>query len=156
MMNFHDIYVEHAPHVRRFALFLTRDEAQADDLTSETFLRAWAATDRLQAATLRSYLLTIVRNLHRDSVRRESRSEPLEENVAPVNLRMEETLAARTELASVLTAAAGLPAIDRLVFFERTLEGKPYTEIAASHGISVGAAKIKVYRARIRLMMARK
>jgi DNA-directed RNA polymerase specialized sigma24 family protein len=69
---------------------------------------------------------------------------------------MEETLAARTELASVLAAAAGLPAIDRLVFFERTLEGKPYTEIAASHGISVGAAKIKVYRARIRLMMARK
>jgi DNA-directed RNA polymerase specialized sigma24 family protein len=56
----------------------------------------------------------------------------------------------------VLAAAAGLPAIDRLVFFERTLEGKPYTEIAASHGISVGAAKIKVYRARIRLMMARK
>jgi RNA polymerase sigma-70 factor (ECF subfamily) len=155
MLNFHDIYVEHASHVRRFALFLTGDESRADDLTSETFLRAWAAADRLQAATLRSYLLTIARNLHRDGLRRSRHEEPLDAEIIAPESRAEAALDARDELSRVLRVAATLPAIDRTVLFEHALGGRSYREIATSHGISVAAAKIKVYRARIKLMMAR-
>lgn len=155
MLSFHEIYVEHAPHVKRFALFLAGDEALADDLTSETFLRAWAAADRLESNGLRSYLLTVTRNLHRDHSRRSWRSEPLDERLAAPAMRPEEAMDARAELLRVTKEAEKMPEVDRAVLLERVLEGRPYSEIAARHGIGVGAAKLKVFRARMRLMKAR-
>lgn len=95
MLTFHDIYSEHAPHVHRFALFLTRDNALADDLTSETFLRAWAASERMEAATMRSYLLTVTRNLHRDHIRRHGRITGLDESLPAVENRIDERIDAR-------------------------------------------------------------
>lgn len=46
MLDFATLYAEHARDVQRFALFLSGDPALADDITSETFIRAWAAQDR--------------------------------------------------------------------------------------------------------------
>jgi RNA polymerase sigma-70 factor (ECF subfamily) len=155
MLTFHDIYTEHAAHVHWFALFLTHDSALADDLTSETFLRAWSAAERMERATMRSYLLTITRNLHRDHVRREGRNAALDETVPAENTRVDENIDARASLARVLEAAAKLSPIDRAVFFESVLEGLPYQEIARRNGLSVSAVKVKVYRARLKLMLAR-
>jgi RNA polymerase sigma-70 factor (ECF subfamily) len=155
MLTFHDIYIEHAPHVHRFALFLTHDSALADDLTSETFLRAWSAAERMERATMRSYLLTITRNLHRDHIRRDARNALLDEAVPAVDRRVDEGIDARASLSRVLKAAAGLSPIDRAVFFERVLEERPYQEIAHRNGLSVAAVKVKVYRARLKLMLAR-
>ena len=39
-VDFHDLYSRHARDVHRFALYLSGDAALADDITSETFLRA--------------------------------------------------------------------------------------------------------------------
>jgi RNA polymerase sigma-70 factor, ECF subfamily len=155
MLTFHDIYTEHAAHVHRFALFLTHDNALADDLTSETFLRAWSAAERMERATMRSYLLTITRNLHRDHIRRNVRNAPLDQSVPADNSRIEERIDARAELARVLNAASKLTPIDRVVFFERVLENRPYQEISNRNGLSVAAVKVKVYRARLKLMLAR-
>jgi len=155
MLTFHDIYTEHAAHVYRFALFLTHDGALADDLVSETFLRAWSAVDRMERATMRSYLLTITRNLHRDHIRREVRNSVLDEGVPAEDRRVDEGIDARAALARVLEASAKLSAIDRAVFFERVLEERPYQEIARRNGLSVAAVKVKVYRARLKLMLAR-
>jgi RNA polymerase sigma-70 factor (ECF subfamily) len=155
MLTFHDIYTEHAAHVYRFALFLTHDSALADDLVSETFLRAWSAAERMERATMRSYLLTITRNLHRDHIRREVRNTVLDEGVPAEDRRVDEGIDARAALARVLEASAKLSAIDRAVFFERVLEERPYQEIARRNGLSVAAVKVKVYRARLKLMLAR-
>jgi RNA polymerase sigma-70 factor (ECF subfamily) len=155
MLTFHDIYTEHAPHVYRFALFLTHDSVLADDLTSETFLRAWSAAERMERATMRSYLLTVTRNLHRDHIRRERRNIMLDEALPAEDKRVDEGIDARAELARVLSAASRLTPIDRAVFFESVLEGCPYQEIARRHGLSVAAVKVKVYRARLKLMLAR-
>jgi RNA polymerase sigma-70 factor (ECF subfamily) len=155
MLTFHDIYIEHAPHVHRFALFLTHDSALADDLTSETFLRAWSAAERMERATMRSYLLTITRNLHRDHIRRAERNAPLDENLPAEVRRVDEGIDARASLARVLEASAKLSPIDRAVFFERVLEERPYQEIALRNSLSVAAVKVKVYRARLKLMLAR-
>ena len=144
MLTFHDIYTEHAAHVYRFALFLTHDSALADDLVSETFLRAWSAAERMERATMRSYLLTITRNLHRDHIRREVRNTVLDEGVPAEDRRVDEGIDARAALARVLEASAKLSAIDRAVFFERV-----------RNGLSVAAVKVKVYRARLKLMLAR-
>ncbi|MBM3311347.1 MAG: hypothetical protein FJY80_07550 [Candidatus Aminicenantes bacterium] len=41
MMTFEQMFRAYARDVRRFALWISGDAAQADDLTSETFVRAW-------------------------------------------------------------------------------------------------------------------
>ena len=46
MISFHELYERHARDVYRFALFLTGNPATAEDLTSETFVRAWTARSR--------------------------------------------------------------------------------------------------------------
>src|SRR4029434_6907062 len=69
MDSFRELYDRYYPDVFRFALFLTGDVARAEDLTADTFVRAWTARDRIRQETVRAYLLTITRNLFRDYVR---------------------------------------------------------------------------------------
>ena len=69
MDGFRDLYERYYPDVFRFALFLTGDVARAEDLTADTFVRAWTARDRIRQETVRAYLLTITRNLFRDHLR---------------------------------------------------------------------------------------
>jgi RNA polymerase sigma factor (sigma-70 family) len=88
-------------------------------------------------------------------MRRDARNTLLDEAVPANNCRIEEEIDARAELARVLNAAARLPPIDRAVFFERVLEERSYQEIARRNGLSVAAVKVKVYRARLKLMLAR-
>ncbi len=47
-MTFEQLYNTYYSDVYRFAVWLTRDRSQADDVASETFVRAWARRDRLR------------------------------------------------------------------------------------------------------------
>src|SRR5262245_36059519 len=64
VIEFPALYKSHAREVHRFALLLSGDPALAEDITSETFIRLWAARARIDLATVRGYLLTIARNLY--------------------------------------------------------------------------------------------
>ena len=55
----------------------------------------------------------------------------------------------------MLAALQQLPEIDRTVLLMRALDEMPYEEIAATLGISVVTAKVKVHRARLKLMQTR-
>jgi len=70
-VDFSELYERYARDVHRFALFLSGDRALAEDLTSETFVRAFVGRDDLRVDTVKAYLLAIARNLHRDVRRRE-------------------------------------------------------------------------------------
>ena len=41
MLNFQDLYDSYAAEIYRFALWLCGDRHEAEDITSETFIRAW-------------------------------------------------------------------------------------------------------------------
>ena len=69
MDRFRDLYERYYRDIFRFALFLTGDVARAEDLSADTFVRAWTARDRIRQDTVRAYLLTITRNLFRDHLR---------------------------------------------------------------------------------------
>jgi RNA polymerase sigma-70 factor, ECF subfamily len=143
-MTFEELYRSHFPDVRRFALYLTGDFADADDIASETFVRAWAADAPLKARSLRAYLLSIARNLHRRSRRRAAW--PAEAPDEPPGLERE--LAGRSELAAMLARLQTLAEIDRAALLMRAFHDLPYEEIAVALGISVSSAKVKVHRAR--------
>jgi RNA polymerase sigma factor (sigma-70 family) len=73
MMDFESLYAKYAPAVRRFVLFLCGDPMMADDITSDTFLRALGKHEQIRQPTVKSYLLTIARNIYRDYGRKRAR-----------------------------------------------------------------------------------
>ena len=77
--TFHGLYSRYAADVYRFAHWLTGNPHDAQDITSETFVRAWTAPEEPRMETVKAYLFTIARNLHRRQWRRQSRLEALDE-----------------------------------------------------------------------------
>jgi RNA polymerase sigma-70 factor (ECF subfamily) len=55
----------------------------------------------------------------------------------------------------VLAALQQLPEIDRTVLLMRAFDEMPYEEIAETLGIPVASAKVKVHRARLKLIQTR-
>ncbi len=154
VVDFHRIYVEHAAALHRFAWHLTGDAAAADDLTAEAFVRLWTGSGEIRVPTVRAYLCTIVRHLHVSEWRRARRSAPLDETVADPVDRVAEPVERRSEARAALRSLAALPAEDRAAVLMRAAD-LSYSEIAQSLGTSVAAAKVRVHRARIRLVRAR-
>ena len=76
MMKFDQLYQAYAGDVFRFALYLCGDPNWAEDLTSETFVRALTRRDSLKMPTVKAYLLAIVRNLYLKEIQRERRLSP--------------------------------------------------------------------------------
>ena len=147
--TFHSLYEAHARDVHRYARFLTDSEDAAADITSETFLRAWAGRDRIRAETAKGYLLSIARNLARDRgrfARRWADAGVPEQAVAP-------NAESRMELGRALEAVRALPPEYREPLL-LAASGVGYDEIARLLGISISAAKIRVHRARIKLAPA--
>lgn len=69
--RFEALVAEHADVVWRFALSMVRDPADADDVSQETFLRAYRSLDGFRGeSTPRTWLLSICRNLCIDHLRR--------------------------------------------------------------------------------------
>jgi RNA polymerase sigma-70 factor, ECF subfamily len=154
-MEFQDLYEKYAPAVRRFALFLSGDTMMADDITSETFLRALGAHERIRQPTVKSYLFTIARNAYHDVQRREWRKTELDETKPDSAIGMHAHLEQKEEVKAVIAALQELPEIDRTILLMRALDDMPYEEIAAAMDIPVTTAKVKVHRARAKLMEAR-
>lgn len=144
--GFADLYGEHAHAVYRFALGPSGNEADADDLAAEAFARIWMAGERVQLGTVRAYLLTIVRNLHRQNWRHGRRCGEMPADVAGAD--GQET---RDELRAVLAELQTLPEVDRAAMFLHAEHELPYSEIAAMLGIDASTARSKVHRARERL-----
>jgi RNA polymerase sigma-70 factor (ECF subfamily) len=152
MVGFHELYERHWRHVYRFALFLSGNPAEADDLTSETFVRAWSARGAIRETTLRAYLLTITRNLWRDTQRANRRFVPLDAAAEPATAPRGDGLAdlGWTERQLALIAAG-----DREALLLHAREGLSYEEVAGRLGIGVGAVKSRIFRARQALVALR-
>ena len=155
MTDIESLYQRYAPDVRRFALFLSGDPVMADEITSDTFLSAWLARDRIRQPTVKSYLFAIARNLYRDLQRRQVRHTELFEHMTDKRISAQTHMEQTAEVRAVLAALQQLPEMDRTALLMRALDEMPYEEIAEALGIPVVTAKVKVYRARLKLMQTR-
>ena len=155
MTDIENLYKRYAGDVRRFALYLCGDVIMADEITSDTFVRAWIAADRIRQPTVKSYLFTIARNAYIDLLRRAARHTQLDENMLDTRISPLTQLEQSAEVGAVLVALQQLPEMDRTVLLMRALDEMPYEEIAETLGITVVAARVKVHRARLKLMQSR-
>ena len=152
MTDFQALYEQYAPQVRRFALFLGGDPALADDITSETFVRVWTARVPIRQETVKAYLFTIARNLYLDSARRSNRFTTLDERTPDRKIDQHKHAEDRSELSLVLRLIQQLPELDRAALLMRAQDQMSYEEISQILGLSVSAVKVRVHRARAKLM----
>jgi len=155
MLEFHELYERYVPEVYRFAYWLAGDSAEAQDITAETFVRAWVNWDSIRTETLKAYLLTIARNVYLGQLRERRFRTELPESVPDPQPDPETLAAYRESIETVRRILLTLPEIDRAAFVLRVQHALPYSEVARVLQLSVGAAKVKVHRARLRLLTAR-
>jgi RNA polymerase sigma-70 factor (ECF subfamily) len=155
MLSFESLYRQFADDLFRFALSLCGDRADAEDVTAETFVRAWAGVDETRTATLKAYLFTIARNLAHRRRQAGRRQHELDAEAPAAPPRLDERLAANAELRRVLVAIEELPERAREALILRVEHDLSYEEIAAIIGTSVASAKVQVHRARQKLAASR-
>ncbi|MFZ0638784.1 MAG: RNA polymerase sigma factor [Candidatus Acidiferrales bacterium] len=155
MIDVTSLYERYAPDVRRFALYLCGDPVMADEITSDTFVRAWLAREKIRELTVKSYLYAIARNAYVDLHRRAARHTEMDERMPDAHISAQTHMEQRAEVDAVLAALQELPEIDRTVLLMRAFDEMPYEEIAVALEIPVTTAKVKVHRARAKLMQAR-
>jgi RNA polymerase sigma-70 factor (ECF subfamily) len=154
--------------VYRFALRLTAgNRAEADDLTQETFLRAYRHWDTYQRGTsARSWLFTICRNAYlRRRERQSRRPETLEtdldyavEAIGAAEIYRDIAVAdpERHFFDSfvddeIIRAIESLPDEFREAVVLSDVEGLNYAEIAEVLGVPMGTVKSRLYRGRRQL-----
>ena len=150
-MDFHELYTQYVRDVHRFAMYLSCNPTLADDITSETFLRAWSSAAPIREATVKAYLFTIARNVYLRELRRSPPQVELHESIPSPAPSQDERVEQQAMLNTVLRALRGLPELDRAALLMRTQDAMSYDEIAHSLQLSVSTAKVKVHRARLKL-----
>src|SRR6476620_2932719 len=101
-VDFGQLYERYAREVLRFAWYLTGSRSEAEDITSETFVRAWVDSGKLRVDTVKAYLFMIARNLHVDWRRREARRGEMAEEPADPSPGPHEEAGARDQLKAVI------------------------------------------------------
>ena len=152
MINFQDFYESYASEVYRFTLWLAGDSPEAEDITSETFIRAWVHHSKIRTETVKAYLFTISRNIYLQHQRKKKRQVVLEDihpDPAPGPDKQTES---QLKLQKVQKFLQTLPEIDRTSFVLRVQHELPYDEIARVLELSITATKVKVYRVRKKLI----
>lgn len=153
-MTFHDLYQHYATDVYRFALWLCGNVSDAEDIASETFVRAWAGKAPIRTETVRAYLLAIARNLHREQLRKASReADNPAKRLAPHQLP-EDAVVIGEQMQQVRDQLMKLKVIDRAAFILRVQYEMPYAEISRILNLSLSATKVKVHRVRLKLARA--
>jgi RNA polymerase sigma-70 factor (ECF subfamily) len=139
------------PDLLRFAFWLARDRALAEDVVQETMIRAWKAQDSLlDEGAAKPWFLTIIR---REYARSFERKRFVTVDVEELIAKEEPMLAAADdqELMELRAAIFKLPGEYREPLVMQVLMGYSTAEIAAELGLSNAAVLTRLFRARKQL-----
>jgi RNA polymerase sigma-70 factor (ECF subfamily) len=154
------------PNVSRYARLLTRDQSDADDLTQETFLRAYNSwTTFRPGSDCRKWLFTICRHVFLRREEREARAISVEDPDAELQgtaqLYWEAAESGLTNLfdridlgPAIERGLRGLPSEYQKVVILVDVEDCTYADASVALGIPVGTVRSRLFRARRLLQQA--
>jgi len=155
--SFEQVVLPHLDAAFNYARWLTRNEADAEDVVQDASVRALRFFSSLRDADARAWLLTIVRNTwygrfprHAGTVVMTVADEDAGDR-ADAGLDPEARMIQRQTVEHVRNALETLPADFREALVLRELEGFSYKEIAAIVGVPLGTVMSRLARARERL-----
>jgi RNA polymerase sigma factor (sigma-70 family) len=150
IQEFNSLVVGQADGLRPFAITLTRDRDEAQDLCQETLYKALAHRDKYQPGTnVRAWLCTIMRNIFINEYRRTERKRVILDAVRYTE--SSQTLSHSAEgtlrLKEIQKALYDLPLIFKTACL-LYLQGYKYQEIAQALGEPLGTIKSRIHFAR--------
>jgi RNA polymerase sigma factor (sigma-70 family) len=146
-VDFDRLYRRHAASVYRYAFAVLGNQADAEDVTQQTFLNAYRAIAQgTKPRKPENWLLRIAHN----EVRRHFRSTQGKALEVELDERLPQNVPERTDpsLADVLRALRHLPPAQRSALVMREFEGRSYSEIAEIMNITQAALEGQLFRAR--------
>ncbi|MFQ5692743.1 MAG: sigma-70 family RNA polymerase sigma factor [Nitrospinota bacterium] len=161
--EFELLAVVHLDAIYRAALRLSRDPAEAEDLTQEVFLRAYRSFHQFERGTnCRAWLFKILKNafINRERSMSQGRANVsldnpetggeawLEEVAALSGAGPEDRLLSKVTGDQIKRAVEELPDSFRRIFILSEVEGFTYKEIAQIEGCPLGTVMSRLYRAR--------
>jgi RNA polymerase sigma-70 factor, ECF subfamily len=161
--SFEEVVLPHLDAAFNYARWLTKNDADAEDVVQDAYVRALRFFSSLRGEDARAWLLTIVRNTWYGrfprragsgvtTVAHEDRDDVDDiENRADASLDPEAQMIQQQTVGQVRRALETLPSDFREVLVLRELEGLSYKEIAAIVGIPLGTVMSRLARARERL-----
>ncbi len=151
----------HTDLLYNYALRMTNNSADADDLLQETFLKAYRFWDKYEPGTnIRAWLFRIMKNSYINRYRKETKEpttvdyDEVENFYAAVKDRttepndLQETLYGNLLDDDVASAVADLPEDFRTVVILCDIEGLSYEEIAEFVDIPLGTVRSRLHRGR--------
>jgi RNA polymerase sigma-70 factor (ECF subfamily) len=157
--EFRDVFERYARPVQAFLRDLLGDRAMAEEMTQETFIRAYRArASKRPDSRISTWLFGIAYNVGREAIREKYR----ERNTAGsgelelLNLRDErqkpdQSLMDVEARRAIQQALARLPESQRVVFLLKIVNQMRYQEIRAITGSGVGKLKTDLHRARLEM-----
>jgi RNA polymerase sigma-70 factor, ECF subfamily len=157
-LAFGRIVVAHQDRIFAYLGRMGLDSAMAEDVAQETFLRVWRHAGKYNSrlGSLTTWILTIARNLALSRL-----SRPVSRTETPVSAETleiasdaplpDEQLVALQRQHRLQAALACLSAADRSLLSSSYIDELDLAAIAKIEGCSIGAAKVRLHRARQRL-----
>lgn len=161
--GFNDLVQRHQTAVFNVVLRTVRDPALAEDITQESFLRAWRAIDQFRGGSVKGWLMRIAVNRSYDALRGRKRRpadslDALQYDPVPewssqaAASEHPEDFSTRRELSVALEQLlASLPDDQRTALLLVDLQGFAYDEAAGIMGVAPGTIKSRISRARATL-----
>jgi len=165
--TFEEVVLPHLDAAFNYARWLTRSDADAEDVVQDAYVRAIRFFSSLRSDDARAWLLTIVRNAAYRWFGNRRRSanvisideafgghvgqwgqEPAEAQIASEDPTPEAQLIGKVDRDLVRTALDDLPPIFREVLVLREIEGLAYREIAEVTGAPIGTVMSRLARGR--------
>ena len=162
---YHELIRPYERSVYVMALSYMKNEADAEDVSQEAFIRAFRKLESFRAESkFSTWLISITINEARTRLRRQAlvRMEPLDQHpdedkgISPALLRdwreIPSEAVQREEVRNLIQLAVEqLPDIYREVFLLRDVEELTISETAEALNISIPSVKVRLHRARMRL-----
>ncbi len=148
-----DAYLEKRPALKRFLVARFRDEAVAEDLLQDLYLKLERVEDASDISNIGAYLFRMANNVALDHRRQKMRQMARDKNWVDVSRSdqggesidegpaADRAIEAKQKLAQVSEALGQLPPQCRKVFVLHKLKGKSHRDISADLGIAVSTVE---------------
>lgn len=148
---FGELYEENLKQIYRYVYYKVGSAAEAEDLTEQTFLKAWEAIGRFkeQGIPFSAWLFRMAHNLVIDYHRTHHESAPLDDLIGTDDGRAgpDDVVAVKLDVETLRRAIRLLTAEQQQVIILRLIHGLSHAEVAAIMGKNEGAVRGLQHRA---------
>ena len=150
-MDIEDVYHKYSKDVFRFCLSLCGSPAIADDMTSETFLKAIKSCEGFRGqCSVKAWLLIIAKNTYYDYLRKHKKFAALSDDI-PCENEMEREFLDKDEAFRIDKLLRKLAEPYQEVFSLRVYAELPFADIGRMFAKSESWARVTYHRARLKL-----